>query len=228
MRSGVSRVMPRVETCCGVVRASIRTLASAAVLAAESQPSTSKAPSASVIPISRARGKPVLERAAALHGFDHDLGRRIEHAREAQHLHARHRMPPQVEDRRAVHDRRFEAEAHARPRRLVAQSGIGMRDRSLVRRHHVHAARERRADMRDRRLAVVRVERRQLDRDLRPRRIQKLFDGRCARTERRLQGQPFGIDRRPVPQRVNAADRKRKFPPLLPQKNRASARPTFP
>ena len=40
-RSGVRRVMPRVVTCCGVVRASINTLASAAVFAAESQPSTS-------------------------------------------------------------------------------------------------------------------------------------------------------------------------------------------
>ena len=50
--------MPRVETCCGVVRASISTLASAAVLAAESQPSTSNAPSPSVMPMARAASKP--------------------------------------------------------------------------------------------------------------------------------------------------------------------------
>src|ERR1019366_4197769 len=57
-RSGVSRVIPRVVTSCGVVRASISTLASAAVFAAESQPSTSYAPSASVIPILRASARP--------------------------------------------------------------------------------------------------------------------------------------------------------------------------
>ncbi len=57
-RSGVSRAIPRVETCCGVVRASKSTLASAAVLAAESHPSTSKAPPASVIPIARAAARP--------------------------------------------------------------------------------------------------------------------------------------------------------------------------
>ena len=124
-------------------------------------------------------------------------------------------MLPQIEDRRAIHHRRFEAETEPKPPRPIPQFGEGMGDRPLVGRHHVHPSIECRPDMRDRRLAIARIERGQFHRDLGPGGVQELANRFHARSEDRFQGKPGGIHGRSMPQRMNACDRKWKLAPLL-------------
>ena len=79
------------------------------------------------------------------------------------------------------------------------------------------------ADVRDRRFSRGRIQRGQLNRHIRLRRIEEIVDRLRARTHLRLLAQAAVIDRSPVPQRVNACNGKGKFPVLLPQEARQGA-----
>ncbi len=103
------------------------------------------------------------------------------------------------------------------PRGLVAQCGVGVRDGTFVRGDHVHAAREGRADVRDRGFAGGRIQRCQFYGRIRRGGIEKLFHGVHARSEIRFKRQSGRVHRRAVAQRVNAGNGERKFLALLAQ-----------
>ena len=111
--SGVSLAMPRRSTCWGVVRASISTLARAAALQAESQPSMSNQGSASETPSAPRLVDAVLEREPAAHGRQNHFRSGVKDAREALDGHAGQVVAHQVVDRRAVHGDGLEAELQA-------------------------------------------------------------------------------------------------------------------
>ncbi len=145
--------MPRVDTCCGVVRASISTLASAAVLAAESQPSTSYAPSPSVIPMVRAVASPYSNEPPAsmvsITTFEVEFSAPVKPSTFTPGMVCSHRLNTGAPSITADSKRKPSPALAARSRR----SAIGVRDRSLVGGDHVHAAVEGGADVRDGRLA---------------------------------------------------------------------------
>ena len=154
---------PSRRTSCGVMRASMNTFASAAALAAASQPSTSSDGSASAMPSACIRAQRRRERFATLERAQDVIGRAVDDAAEAEDGGGRQRLPHEVEDRHAVHDRAFEEERQARGSRQRLELRVGERRRALVRGHDVAAGRERRCHVVDRRPAVLDVEGRRLD-----------------------------------------------------------------
>ena len=192
--------MPLADTCCGVVRASINTLASAAVFAAESQPSTSYAPSPSVIPMRRASASPSSKlpprSIVSITTFEVEFNTPVKPSTFTPGMVWRHRLntgAPSI----TLDSKRKPTPARAASSRNV---GVRMRDRPLVGRHHVHPARQCGANVPDRRFAGRRIERRQFHRHVRPGGVQKFLHRGGARTELRRLGhlyrQSRGVRRR--------------------------------
>jgi len=98
-----------------------------------------------------------------------------------------------------------------------------MRDRAFVRRHDMHAAREGRTDVRDGRFAIRRIQGRQLHRDVRACRLEKVFDRVGARPECRMFPNAVPIDGRAVAERVDSGNAEGKFAPLRPKEPRQRA-----
>ena len=167
-RRPASGVMPCRSTACGVMPAPSRTLASAAVFAAASQPSTSSDASASAMPPRLHLRQRRVERLPLFHRGQDEVRRAVDDAAEADHVDGRQRLPHEVEDRNAVHHRAFEEEPAIGARGRARERAVGERDRALVRGDDVRAAGERGADVADRRLAARDVQRRRLDDDEAP------------------------------------------------------------
>ena len=184
-RSGVNRVMPRVVTCCGVVRAFISTLASAAVFAAESQPFDVVRAVGLRDPhparLRQARSKLPPRSMVSITTFDVEFSTPVNPSTFTPGMVCRHRLKTGAPSITLDSKRK----PHTCARRLVAQSRIGVRDRALIRRHHVHAPRDRRANVPVAGSPVDGLSVVNSTRHLRACRVEKLLHRCCRRTELR-------------------------------------------